>query len=393
VFHREWNVLPADNRARYILAVLALHGESLTFADIAALTHYEEGHVKDALADLREMFLQVNEVGEETSFQLGALTRAFVVEQSKKLDRYAALKERVAKYKRNFYPENPLLSRLRDRVEALVTRGYRFSDQDAVKQAYALAMDPTLSPKISEDPRFMSLQAYVCLSQVPPRIDDARRLFGHAFMMKFEPNVEHLKKWFSIERNSGYGLQECLKIADFVSKGKRYDDDDKIWFLSRKGSLLYNRGKDEIYFSPERGMRDVEDALDLHLTCYYRNNEAGSIMTDKSDEYARNTGYFLFMFLLPNGRYDDFFRVVLRLSETATNKLDPLEEPLLKAIQTIEVIRGTKAELNRLRGRLEHLGRVLNNTARYYDRFACQRIVDCCKNATEALTQRLGRLK
>jgi hypothetical protein len=371
---------------------LALHGEALAFADIAALTHYEEGHVKDALSDLREMFLQVNEVGEETTFQLGALTRAFVVEQSKKLDRYAALKERVAKYKRNFYPENPLLSRLRDRVEALVTRGYRFSDQDAVKQAYALAMDPALSPKISEDPRFMSLQAYVCLSQVPPRIDDARRLFRHAFMMKFEPNVEYLKKWFSIERNSGFGLEECLKIADFVSKGKRYDDGDKMWFLSRKGSLLYNRGKDKIYFSPG-GMTDIEGALDLHLTCYYRSNEAGSAMTDKSDEYARNTGYFLFMFLLTNGRYDDFFRIALRLSETANNKLDPLEEPLLKAIQTIEVIRGTAAELNRLRGRLEYLGRVLNKPARYYDRFACQRIVDCCNNATQALSQRLAGLK
>jgi hypothetical protein len=148
-------------------------------------------------------------------------------------------------------------------------------------------MDRSLAPKISEDPRFISLRGYVCLNQSPPNIDEARRLFGHAFMMKFEPDVEHLKKWFSIERASGYGVDECLKIADFISSGKRYDDDDKIWFLSRKGSLLYNRGRDEIYFSPEKGLNDLEAALELHLSCFRRYYDAGSILIDKSEEYAR----------------------------------------------------------------------------------------------------------
>jgi hypothetical protein len=95
VFQREWNSLPADNYGRYILAVLALHGEPLTFADLTVLTRYEGTRVQDALVEIREMFLQLNEVGTETTFQLGALTRAFVVEQSKKLDLYPALKARA----------------------------------------------------------------------------------------------------------------------------------------------------------------------------------------------------------------------------------------------------------------------------------------------------------
>jgi Schlafen, AlbA_2 len=394
VFNREWSSLPANNYARYVLAVLALHGEALAFADIVALTHYEESRVKDAVAELREMFLQVNEVGAETTFQLGALTRAFVVEQSKKLDHYAVLKERVEKYKRNFYPENPLLSRLRDKIEGLLARGYRLSDPEAVKQAYSLVTDRTLSPKISEDPRFLSLQAYVCVCQSPPKIEEARRSFGHAMMMKFEPDMEHLKKWFWIERNSGYGTDGCLKIADFVSNGKRYDDDDKMWFLSRKASLLYNRGREEIYFSPERGSKDLEKALELHLSCFHRNYDAGSILTDKSEEYARNTAYFLFNFLIQNGQYDEYFRIANGLAgEGQDIKLDPLEGPLSEAVLAIERSRGARGELNRLKGRVEYLGKLLNSPRNWYDRLAGQRLGALYKNGADSIDRQLSPRK
>ena len=390
VFQREWNALPVDNRARYALAVLAIHGGSLTFADIVALTHYEESGVSDALAEVREMFLQVNEIGPETTFQLGALTRAFVIDQSKKLDRYSAVKERIEKYKLNFYPENPLLSRLQDRIESLIAKSYRVPDPEAGRQAYALAMDSSIAPKISEDPRFVSLQAYTCLSQTPPKIDEARRLFGHTFLMKFEPEVEHLKRWFSVERDSGYGVEECLKITGVVARGKRYSDDDKIWFLSRKGSLLYNRGKSEIYFSPEKGITDMEEALRLHLSCYKKNFETASLQTQKSDEYARNTAFFLFNFLIRNGRTDDFFRVVLDLVENSDNRLDPLEDPLIECGQLIKQRRGSRSELNRLRGRIEYLGRTVNNADKWYDRFSGQRVAELYKSVGEIIGKQLG---
>jgi hypothetical protein len=112
--------------------VLALYNAPTAFDDIAVLTQYEGTRVKDALADIREMFLQLNEIGQETTFQLGALTQAFVLEQSKKLDMYPVLKERIEKYKQKYFPENPILSRLRDRVERLVLKGYRFADDQSL---------------------------------------------------------------------------------------------------------------------------------------------------------------------------------------------------------------------------------------------------------------------
>ncbi len=160
VFQREWNSLSPTNHGRYVLAVLALNNEPMAFSDLVALTRYEESRVRDALADVREMFLLVNEIGEEATYQLGEMTRSFVLEQSKLLDQYAAIKERVAKYRSSFFPDNPILSRLRERVETLVYRG-KFSDKDALRKALELISDKSLSPKITEDPRFNCLQAYV----------------------------------------------------------------------------------------------------------------------------------------------------------------------------------------------------------------------------------------
>jgi hypothetical protein len=107
VFQRKWNALPPTNHGRYVLAVLALDEQPLGFADLVALTRYEDQRVSDALSDVREMFLLVNEVGEEATYQLGAMTRSFVLEQSKSLDQYPAIKERVIKYRTNFFPDTP----------------------------------------------------------------------------------------------------------------------------------------------------------------------------------------------------------------------------------------------------------------------------------------------
>jgi hypothetical protein len=366
--------------------VLALHGEPITFADIVALTRYEERRVSDALADVREMFLQLNEVGTETTFQLGALTRAFVIEQSKKLERYGALKERVEKYKRNFYPENPILSRLRERVESLVAKGRRFQDKESTKEALQFVMDKTLSAKVTEDPRFISLQAYVCVSQNPPNLDDARRLFGHVFAMKFEPDILHLKEWFYAERNSGHGLDQCVKIADFVCQGKRYDDEDKIEFLARKGTCLYNRGKNDLVFSTDKALADLVGALRCHLACYVKNMDVGWTKADKSEEYARNTAFVLFSFLVQHTMHDEFFDIVLSIIDSGSFKLDPIEDPLLQSFDTMQRERSPSYNLQKHRGRLEYLRKEIVRNSQWYDQFARARISDAIGKVVGLMT-------
>ncbi len=393
VFQREWNSLGADNRARYVLAVLAIHGQPLAFADILALLRFEEGKIRDALAEVREMFLQVNEVGAETTFTLGALTRAFILEQSKKLDRYAALKERVDKYKSNFYPENPILSRLRDRVENFLAKATRFNNKEGMTQAWHAITDRALPPKITEDPRFLSLKAYVCLNQSPPNLEEARRLFSDAFAMRFEPDFSHLDAWFFAERDSGHGLNECIRIADFVSAGKKYTDEEKLRFLSLKAAVIYNRGKNEISYSPDTALKDIRDALVLNLACYRKTFDSGMPRVDITERHVTNTGYYLIDFLLLHGRHDTFFDTVIEISSEAGIKLDPLEDPLIRASHLIQRERGTRTDLSKIRGRLEYVKRVIDDKTKWYDRFACERVVTSWLSTANILSSKNAKQK
>ena len=392
VFQREWNSLPADNHGRYVLAILALYSEPIVFADIVALTHYEAGRVRDALAAIREMFLQVNDAGEEATYQVGALTRAFVLEQSKKLDQYPALKERVTKYRRSFFPDNPILSRLRDRIELLISKGRRFGDKEALKQALAITMDKTLAPSITEDPRFNCLQGFVSATQVPPKLDDARIYFGRAFAMKFEPDIEQITSWYFAERDSGHGLEQSLKIADFVSSSKTYDEDTKFVFLGRKATLLFNRGRENIHFDPSRGAQDLEAALNLHLICYEKAFEGGSNRLSKVEEYARNSAFVLFQFLTANHRRDDLFSAIQRILDSSALKFDPLEDPLVAVVIWLGKVRGTRAEMQKCVGRLQQIAKLVSQQNVWYDRFARERLTQQINSSVVELSQQMSTL-
>jgi Putative DNA-binding domain len=199
VFQREWSALSADNFSRYILTIMSLFGAPLCFSDLTSLSRYDEGRVRDALSEVREMFLKLNEVGNETTYELGALTRAFISEHAKGLERYEYLRERVKQYKKTMYPENPVLTRLRNRIEGLVEHGRR-SDPPVLVEAWRLLANGSHPASVVEDPRFMDLQGFVAAMQSPPKLDDARRLFSHSFAIKREPDSAHLRAWYLAER-------------------------------------------------------------------------------------------------------------------------------------------------------------------------------------------------
>jgi hypothetical protein len=383
VFQREWNSLPANNLGRVILAILALYGDPLTFADLVALTRHDDSKVRDALADVREMFLKLNEVGNETTFQLGALTRAFVLEQSKRLTGYSSLKERVEKYRTNFYPENPILSRLRSRAESLIQKGERSSNREALRQALSIILDPSLSPRISEDPRFVSLKAYCYVCQIPSQLDDARREFKHVIAMKFESDVEYLRRWWLAELASGYGIEQCIMIADIVSQGKKYSDEEKIEFLSKKAASLYNLGRENSVIG------HIYRALVLNLQCYTKYCDLGSVKTDRSEEHARSTAYYLFDLLLRSDGHDEFFRICSELCKDQNIKFDPLEAPLLRSLELLKRERRPRPMLTKLRGKLENFRGEIDKKSTWYDRFARERISGSAASAVQSLAERM----
>ena len=133
---------------------------------------------------------------------------------------------------------------------------------------------------------------------------------------------------------------------------------------------------------------DITEALRLHLVCYSANFEVGSIKLDKAEEYARNTAYYLFTFLISHSQFDNLFDVVNSLYAKEQTKLDPIEEPLVKAIDMIGVVKVSKPIIHKISGRLDYLKRELNRSDRWYDRFAMQRVIECAVKTVQTLARR-----
>jgi hypothetical protein len=201
--------------------------------------------------------------------------------------------------------------------------------------------------------------------------------------MKFEPEIEHLKRWFYAERDSGHGMDQCMKIADFIAQAKRYSEEDKIEFLSRKATNLYTRGREEIYFSSEKGFADISESLRLHLVCFTKNFEISSLKLDKSEEYARNTAYFIFDFAVLHGQLDIFSSIVSSLCSDAGIKLDPIELPLMRSIDLIGRERVSRAETSKRRNKLEGLRKIIEAKSSWYDEPAKRRVIDRLVKSTE----------
>jgi hypothetical protein len=208
---------------------------------------------------------------------------------------------------------------------------------------------------ITEDPRFMTLAGFVASSQVPPKINEARHYFSDAFVLKHEPDLSQLRAWYSAESSSGYGFEQCITIADFVAKGRRYAPDEKLEFLGRKGTLLYRRAKECIYSDGDKAVSYYMSALELHLFLHKKWERMEFSSSSRTEEYSKNTAYQLFDFLILNGNLEAF---VLRAIEICAFKdviFDPIEAPLIRAFEMMGMKPLPKAEAAKLRNRLETL--------------------------------------
>ena len=95
----------------------------------------------------------------------------------------------------------------------------------------------------------------------------------------------------------------------------------------------------------------------------------------KTEEYCRNTAYVLFDLLTYPEVSDDFFRLVSDLSADTQLVLDPVEEPLIRALSFVSDVRGTKSEISRIKGRLDASFRGIDAPHLWSDSGAAKRVV------------------
>jgi hypothetical protein len=217
-------------------------------------------------------------------------------------------------------------------------------------------------------------------------MDDVRRLFKIAIKMGLEPDLEHLKRWFYAERDSQHGLDQCIMIADLVCEGKKYSDEEKIEFLSRKGGCLYLKGKLELPYSPEIGFQAMRQALKCHLTCYTRHVVDSSTRSDRSEEYARNTGLHLFSFIVNHGRYDEFPQVISELVSDQNLRLDPLEDSLTNAMELSRRRRFSKPDTHKVRAKIDQLKKELEKKSEWFDQSAKKRVLEAINRTVQSLS-------
>lgn len=66
LFQREYDALSHDDRSRHLLAALSEFGQPVTFGDLEAVLQFDDEQLRDAISEVNEMFLQIDEEGDDS---------------------------------------------------------------------------------------------------------------------------------------------------------------------------------------------------------------------------------------------------------------------------------------------------------------------------------------
>lgn len=391
VFIREWDALAGESDPRFLLAALADMGEGASFRDIQTVLQVDGTRVRDAIGQVREMFLQIDEVGEEARFSLAPLTRSFVSSRQSTLRGYHIVRERVRAFKQSIRISSPAVVMVITKIQRLLPMRDSAYSREQLSEALRVVTDPALSAGVTQDPVFRSALGYVCALQQPPRLTEAREAFEYSIDMRREPEFGHLLAWFNAEKNSGAHDDWCIKIADIVISGRRYTESDKINMLSRKATSLHARAKERIFTDQIDAHNDFMEALILHLKTFRLNSLRGDIRTERSEEYARNTAHQWFDLILKGDEPWDIFERFKKLLNTRDIFLDPLENPLKAAMDRLKRTHLRYEAINRIRNYIKGLADELDGREQWLDRMVSQYLKDAIRSFDQAMVERLKR--
>jgi hypothetical protein len=256
LFEREWNALPKDNRARYLLVALSVFGRKVKFEELQAALQYSEDHIKDCIAQTIEMFLVAHQDNEATEYSVGQATLDFLKLVGPQLEYYEKVRYGVKYYISSHLAEDPLVSKGIFELERLMRRG----DLDSAAE---IILAPSLPAKVSQHPQFNMIAGLVFAKQDPPKYDLARAHFRRGAQGRLR-DIEAMRQWYWMERNSHFNMLTALEVCDLVASGKQYNPRDRSEFLAKKGHILNFRGRQSWFEDQERSLQHYNDAL----TCY-----------------------------------------------------------------------------------------------------------------------------
>lgn len=262
LFNREYQQLSSDDRARHLLAALAIFNSPQSAEELRSVLQFSAEQLEDAIAEARDMFLTITPRDGLNGdlFSIGAATRLYIEENSKQLDRYSSIEARVQHFKVTAKHTPASFIPLIDRA----SRNLRMGN---ISDAISLLSKVDLPSAFKEHPEVQALlgEAYTQLS--PPNVTEARKCFESAFSLGYRKYPMYLS-WLDLERKNRTelknGIDICLKVV--LSSG--FDSRTKSSFyrkLAKFQSLLANEME---LASPQESARLRQESVIGNLNAY-----------------------------------------------------------------------------------------------------------------------------
>jgi Putative DNA-binding domain/NB-ARC domain len=374
VFEREWDTLGGEY-SKHLLCALALINRPLGFEDFKTILRYEESKISEAINATREMFLDVYENGENSTYRLGDLTRAYVSKKALTLDRYGSIEARVNSFKRTFFPDVPELSRLVQNVDYQLRSAEKKNDNQYVVSAWEALLNKDIKPKITEDPRFRALRANVASRLDPPKLDFVREDFEYAFSMNYEPPEEYIFNWYKLEESSGEMSKYCLDIIEYVEGGKTYSAAVKLSYMARKAGYFYRLGKDNQFTDLDEAFGNFEDSLKIHSEVFYRAIRENDRQLYRYENYFGNTALHYFGLCLYHSNIDGVIDAVVNCAKLDRSIIDPFYSAINQYLIRFNFKSFSKAVKNRAISRIDYLITAISSKAKWDDEKKMQHCV------------------
>jgi hypothetical protein len=134
------------------------------------------------------------------------------------------------------------------------------------------------------------------------------------------------------------------------------------------------------------------ESLRTHIACYESYRATVDYETDKSEEFARNTAFFLFDFLIFSSAFDDYFSILKNLMTEKKIVLDVITGPLNLSLSRISQANMIFADAQKVRGKLNDLRSDVDLTA-WRDSTCKASIEKAIMTAVTIISQRYPRKK
>ncbi|MCV2893653.1 ATP-binding protein [Lentibacter sp. XHP0401] len=350
VFLREWDAL-SNGLERPLLAALSDLNRPTSFQDLKVVLQAGDSSIRDAISAVREMFLVVDDAGQNTFYSLAGLTRSFVNSKKENLKLYPAVKERVRAFKRTAKIASPEVARIVATVRKYVPLRLSSHSSENLKLAFDLVRDSTLKLAVTEDPVFRALKGYVEALQTRVELHEVRENFQYSLQMKHEPEFEELTAWYNAEKSSNIVGEHLFQIMDAVTAGRRYSEDQKIGMISRKATTAYHIAQQKFDGAPDEAQSLMRLSVLLHAQAFKQNILNGSPMADISERYCRNTADQYFRIISSYGPWEPFGEMLLLQDETE-GYLDPVADAILIYIERASRQLYSKSEKSRVKNKI-----------------------------------------